>query len=260
MPTASLRFLGTGTSHGVPSIGCRCAVCRSDDPANKRLRTSAYVEVSGARLLIDASIDLRQQALRYGVERIDAILLTHAHSDHYFGLDEIRIFNHMQSGPIPCYGNRECLDRVRHVFDFVFGAPPPGGGISSLTLVEMPPRALVAEVCVEAIPLLHGPLPILGYRIGPLAYCTDCSAVPPPSFERLRGLDVLVLDCLRHRPHPTHMHLEEAVRTARAIGARRTYFVHMCHDLDHAETNAALPPGMQLARDGEVVEWEIDAG
>lgn len=256
MAQASLLFLGTGTSHGVPAIGCRCRVCRSDSPYNKRLRTSALVSVGGTRLLIDASVDLRQQALRYDIDRIDAILLTHAHSDHYFGLDEVRIYNY-EHGPIPCYGNVACIDRVRHVFDFLFRPAPPGGGISVIDLQPMPPKATIAGIPVRAIPLLHGPLPILGYRIGSLAYCTDCSSIPDSSWPVLEGLDVLVLDCLRREPHPTHMHLDLAVETATRIGARRTLFVHMSHDLDHEETNAALPSGMALAHDGQEVSWEI---
>lgn len=256
MPAASLLFLGTGTSHGVPAIACECSVCRSCDPRNQRLRSSALIKAGDVRVLIDASVDLRQQALRHRLHRIDAILLTHAHSDHIFGLDEVRIFNYLQGAAIPCYGNAPCLARVRHVFDFIFQPPQPGGGVAAIQLEEIRGLTMVAGLPIQPIPLLHGPLPVLGYRLGGMAYCTDCSEIPADSYPLLAGLDVLVLDCLRLRPHETHMHLERSVETAHRIGARRTYFVHMCHDLDHEATNASLPPGMALAYDGLEVSWD----
>lgn len=257
MPAASLLFLGTGTSHGVPTIGCDCPVCRSADPHNHRLRTSALARIGDVQFLFDAGIDFRQQALRHHIHRIDAILQTHAHSDHMFGLDEMRVFNKLQDNSVRCYGNTECLERIRHVFDFMFREQEPvGGGVSSLELIPLQQPTNIAGVEVTPIPLWHGPLPILGYRLGRLAYCTDCNKIPDTSLALLQNLDVLVLDCLRPKPHPTHFNLAQAVETARIIDAERTYFVHMCHDLEHEATNRRLPAGMQLAYDGLAIAWD----
>lgn len=275
--------MGTGTSAGIPAIGCECAVCTSADPKDNRLRTSAsfsFVDVRGlARtVLLDSGPDLRQQSLRYGLKRCDAILFTHNHVDHVFGLDEVRRFNVVQNGPIEVYAEAHTMDHLRTVYRHIFDKHKNVNDSFVATLI---PHVIGAEkhlnlfgMLVTPIRLLHGKLPILGYRIEPsdelklamlergtggaspfpLAYCTDVSGIPPESWSRLKGLRTLVLDALRHRKHPTHFTLEESVRVADQVGAGRTYFVHMAHDLGHEETNAGLPEGMSLAWDGLVLE------
>ena len=251
-----ITFLGTGTSHGVPMIGCDCATCRSEDPRDKRLRTAIYVQMDdGTGVLVDAGPDLRQQALRHNIRRVDAILFTHGHADHIYGLDETRRFTGISQGPLPCYGDEQTLSDIRKTFSYVFDpATPRGGGLPELNLrlVDGPIRVGAHEV--TPIPVLHGTRPILGLRFGSFAYLTDCSSIPEGSWPLLHNLDVVVLDALRHRPHHTHFSLSEATEAARRIAAGRTYFTHMCHDLPHAETNEALPQGMALAYDGLELE------
>ena len=266
-------FLGTGTSAGVPCIGCSCAVCTSDDPRDSRLRTSALVQWTDAdgqerAVLIDAGPDLRQQMLAAGLTRLDAILFTHNHVDHTFGLDEVRRFNAMQGGPIDVYGSAHTLEHLRRVYQHIF---EPSLNIQKSFVASLIAHEISSAEPVELfgvrftpIDLLHGRLPVLGFRIErvdglvspgwlPLAYCTDVSAIPPGSWSRLSGLGTLVLDALRPRQHPTHLTLDQAVSIAGRVGAGRTYFVHMSHDLGHAETNAALPDSMALAHDGLVL-------
>lgn len=251
-----VTFLGTGTSAGVPVIACDCATCRSDDPRDKRWRPSlALTFEDGTSVLVDASPDLRAQALRFRLARVDAILLTHAHADHVLGLDDVRIYNFRQGGEIPCYGAGRTLARVRRTFDYVFDpATPLGGGLPRLALREVAGPFSLGGATVIPVPLLHGALPVLGFRIGAFAYLTDCNAIPDVSWPLLGGLDVLVLDALRHKAHRTHFTVEQAVGAARRIGARRTFFTHMTHDLPHAATCDALPAGISLAYDGLALE------
>lgn len=259
MTAATLCFLGTGTSHGVPMIACDCAVCTSKDPRNQRLRTSVLIEAGGRFFIIDTSIDFRMQALRAKLRRVDAVLLTHSHADHIFGLDELRRFNHTQPEPIPCYAEETTMRDVRRVFAYIIDPPhQTGGGIPQVEFHELRVGEPVRSFGVEFLPLRvwHGALPITGYRVGQLGYLTDTSALPEETFRALAGVDILVLGALRHRPHPTHFTIEEAVRAAERIGARETWFVHMTHDLDHDETNARLPRGIALAYDGLRVEFE----
>ena len=250
-------FLGTGTSHGVPMIGCECAVCLSSDPRDSRTRTSVVVETAlGATILVDTSPDLRTQALTRGVRRLDAILYTHAHADHVAGLDDVRRFNVTSGHPIPVYADASTLDEIRLRFGYAFDPrTAQGGGIPDLRLWTIAGAFGIGGQHIEPIPILHGQRPILGFRFGAFAYLTDCSGVPPSSIALLRGLDVLVLDALRRRPHPTHFSVDQAVEMAQAIGAGRTYFTHIAHDLGHLETCARLPPTMSLAYDG--LELEI---
>ena len=263
-------FLGTGTSAGVPCIGCSCAVCTSDDPRDRRLRTSGLVQWTDAdgqerAVLIDAGPDLRQQMLSVGLTRLDAILFTHNHVDHTFGLDEVRRFNAIQGGPIDVYGSAHTLGHLRRVYQHIF---EPNLNIQKSFVASLIAHEIssaepvdVFGVRFKPIDLLHGRLPVLGFRIErldgqaspgwlPLAYCTDVSAIPPASWADLSGLGTLVLDALRPRHHPTHFTLDQAVAVAERVGAERTYFIHMSHDLAHAETNAALPETMELACDG----------
>jgi phosphoribosyl 1,2-cyclic phosphate phosphodiesterase len=245
-------FLGTGTSHGVPMIGCDCAVCRSTDSRDARMRTSILVEgADGTTLLVDTPPDLRTQALTHGLRRIDAILYTHSHADHIAGLDDVRRFNAINRGPMPIYGDPATVREIRLRFGYAFDpASATGGGLPDLRLWTIGGPFCVRQLEVTPVPILHGRRPILGFRFGGFAYLTDCSEIPPASRALLTGLDVLVLDALRRRPHPTHFSLGEAVAVAAEIGARQTYFTHIAHDLGHAETCAGLPPAMTLAYDG----------
>lgn len=250
-----ITFLGTGTSHGVPMIGCRCRVCSSDDPRDKRSRPSVWIQAAGElSLLIDTSPDLRSQALTFGIDRVDAILYTHSHADHVLGFDEVRRFNALQRGPIQGYGDQATLDDLRRMFPYAFEDPPPmGGGVPQLeTHVINGPFHVGSVECIP-VPIKHGAREILGFRVEGFAYLTDCSEIPSQSWPLLRDVEVLVLSALRHRPHPTHMTLAAAIETAERVAARRTLFTHMCHDLGHAETSATLPAGMELAYDGLVL-------
>ncbi len=240
-------------------IGCTCDTCRSSDPHDQRLRPSIYVAVArGPSILVDTSTDLRQQALTHGLTRVDAILFTHSHADHVMGLDEVRRFNMLQRASIPAYADKRTAEDLRRTFDYVFNPPgEPGGGIPQIDLREISGAFDVDQVRIVPVPILHGSRPILGFRVGSFAYLTDCSAIPDASLPMLEGLEVLVLDALRHRPHPTHFSVSEAVQVAHRIGARQTYFTHICHDLPHEATNRALPSGVALSYDGLTVDIEI---
>jgi phosphoribosyl 1,2-cyclic phosphate phosphodiesterase len=251
-----ITFLGTGTSHGVPMIACDCETCRSEDPRDRRSRPSVYIQsADGTALLVDAGPDLRAQALAHDIRRVDAIFFTHAHADHIVGLDDVRRFNAIQQQVIPCFGDAPTVRDVSRMFSYVFdAATPKGGGIPRLELFTVVGPFCVGGMEIQPVPLLHGAKPILGLRAGGLAYLTDCSRIPDESWPLLEDLDVLVLDALRDRPHPTHFTLEAAVQAATRIGARRTCFTHMAHDLRHEPTCTRLPPGMELAYDGLIVE------
>ncbi len=256
MPSARVTFLGTGTSHGVPMIGCRCAVCRSGDPHDRRSRPSIHIAVQdGPAILVDTATDLRAQALANDITRVDAVLFTHAHADHVMGLDEVRRFNVLSGRRIPMYADARTGAELRRIFAYAFDPPAfQGGGIPEVSLQPIDGPLTVQGLDIVPVPVMHGPTPVLGFRVGRFAYLTDCNAIPEPSFPLLEGLDVLVLDALRHKPHPTHFSLSEAVATATRIGARQTFFTHICHDLSHAATNATLPAGMALAFDGQTID------
>ena len=272
-----VTFLGTGTSTGVPVVGCDCPTCRSDDPRDRRFRPSVHLELAdGTRVVVDTTPDFRSQALARGLTGVDVILFTHEHADHVMGLDDVRPFSFRHAGawrashrgpgggppfdfrpgpPIPCLGDERTLAALRRIYSYVWDpATPRGGGLPQLRLVEVTGRFSLGRSRAAPVPLLHGTRPILGYRVDDFAYLTDCSTIPAASWPLLEGLSVLVLGALRHRPHPTHLSLSEAVETAGRIGAGRTYFTHMSHDLPHAATCAALPPGVTLAHDGLVVD------
>jgi phosphoribosyl 1,2-cyclic phosphate phosphodiesterase len=249
-------FLGTGTSYGVPMVACDCAVCRSDDPRNRRTRASVLLREGGATLLIDASPDLRQQMLRHAIRRLDAVLLTHSHADHVLGLDDVRAFSGRQNAPIPVYANAETLQVVRRNFEYAFREPdgPTGWDVPRLRSFEMDGGAEICGVAVTAVPILHGRRAILGYRVGGLAYLTDCSAVPDESFRLLAALDTLVVGAVRLAPHPAHFNLSGALALVERLKPRRAYFTHISHRLDHATVEAGLPPNVRLAWDGLEVE------
>lgn len=253
-----LVFLGTGTSHGIPMIGCDCAVCRSPDPRDKRSRPSVLVQWDDFNVLIDTTPELRLQCLANGITHVEAVLFTHHHADHVAGLDDLRRFNWIQRTALPCYGMAITLDRLQRMFSYAF--------VEDDTYPSAKPELSLHEVSgpfelggreVIPIPLLHGRMPVLGFRFGPLAYCTDCNFIPDDSMRLLEGLEVLVLDALRRRAHPTHFNLEQAVECAHRIAAKRTYFTHIAHELAHQATNDELPAGMQLAYDGLVLTLDM---
>ena len=248
-------FLGTGTSHGIPMIGCDCPVCTSDDPKDKRMRPSIIVRFGGRSVLIDTSPELRLQCIANGINSIDAVLFTHAHADHVTGMDDLRRFNWLCQSTVQGYGTADTVSAIRRMFAYIFTDDPdyPSHKPSlDLHTIDNAPWDLLGYTIVP-VPLMHGSLPVMGFRFGGVAYCTDCSFIPESSMERLRGLDVLILDALRKRPHPTHFNLEQAMEMARRIGARQTLFTHIAHELAHAETTATLPDGMALAYDGQTI-------
>lgn len=255
-PHMEVTLLGTGTSTGVPVIGCTCAVCQSADPHDRRTRCACYVRVGDIGLVIDTGPDFRAQALREGLRRVDAVLYTHHHFDHVVGLDDLRPFLFENRRHIPCYAPPETAAVLRRMFSYVFvdGTYP---GVPRLTLHEVDAPFDVASryvagdtVQVTPVEVYHGAMRMVGYRIGRFAYLTDTNNIPEASFDALHDLDVLVLDALRHEPHRTHYTIAEATAIARRIGARQTYFIHMTHSIPHAATDAALPPGINLGYDG----------
>jgi phosphoribosyl 1,2-cyclic phosphate phosphodiesterase len=252
-----VTVLGSGTSHGVPMIGCTCDTCRSSDPRDRRLRPSIHLALeSGASILVDTSTDLRQQALAHGLARVDAILFTHSHADHIMGLDEVRRFNMMQRAAIPAYADERTTADIKRSFHYIFDPPKePGGGVPQIELRPIDGPFTVHDLHVQPVALLHGARPILGFRFGTFAYLTDCNAIPDGSWPLLDGLDVLVLDALRHRAHPTHFTVAQAIEVAARLAPRQTYLTHICHDLPHEATNRALPAGVELAYDG--LQFEV---
>jgi len=252
-----ITVLGSGTSTGVPTILCPCAVCSSTDPRDQRLRPSILVQFGGHAVLIDTTPDFRAQALRAKIQRIDAILYTHSHADHILGLDDVRPFNFRQKQAIPLYGTESTLEAIQRIFGYAFAEPPAGTSIPKLNLhcIDTRPFDLFG-LEFTPIPILHGKAPILGFRFGAAAYLTDHSDIPESSMELLRGLDVLFLDALRHKPHPTHSTVERSLQTVAELKPKRAFFTHMCHDLPHAETNATLPDNVRLAYDGLEIDVE----
>jgi phosphoribosyl 1,2-cyclic phosphate phosphodiesterase len=253
-----LTFLGTGTSFGVPQVGCGCDVCRSADPRDRRSRSAALLEANGSVLLIDTPPELRLQLIAGGVTHVDAVLYTHEHADHTSGIDDLRIFSVRQRRALPIYGPPETLDRLRASFGYIFDDVRPYEGTSkpNLALHPIAPDQEVEIAGVRVLPLAfrHGHLRVYGYRIGGLAYVTDVKAIEQPERSRLLELDTLVLNALWWRPHPTHLSIGEAVATAQSLGARRTYLTHLTHETGHAALAAQLPAGVYPAYDGLVVE------
>ncbi len=247
-------ILGCGTSTGVPVIGCHCQTCSSSSPRNKRTRSSILIQENGRNVLIDTSTDLRAQALASGIERIDAVLFTHPHADHIHGIDDLRAFNTSQRGPIPCYGSDTTIGRIRVMFDYIFREDSRDGWKPNLTTTVVDGPFSIFGMVIAPIEVSHGSATIFGYRVGKLAYLTDCSGIPPESIERLKGVELLILGALRHKPHPTHFSIEQAVQASRMIGPKRTILTHLGHNLDYEKDNSLLPEGIELAYDGLTVE------
>jgi phosphoribosyl 1,2-cyclic phosphate phosphodiesterase len=249
-----VTILGSATSTGVPIIGCDCPVCTSANPRNKRTRCSVFVEVKGSNILIDTSTDLRCQALRHGIKRLDAVLYTHSHADHTHGIDELRVYNFVNKSPIRCYGNPQTIDNIKNNFRYIFDGVESAGGKPMLTLTEVSEVFRLGGVGITPIDVYHADWTILGYRIGGMAYLTDCSGIPDRSWERLRGLDVLIISALRYKPHPAHLNVEQAVEVARKLKPGLTVFTHMGHELDYDTLSRELPASIVPAYDGMELE------
>ena len=260
MSLMKITILGSGTSCGIPMIGCECEVCRSNNPKNKRLRSAAYVQTAEGAFLIDVGPDFRQQALKHDIKRVDALFITHAHADHIAGLDDLRIFNFIQGGSIKIFGLPHILKEIRERFDYCFNPPQIGGGVPQLELIPVEESFTLNGTNITPIPVMHGRLPITGWRFDDFSYVTDASVIPKESMKKLEGTQVLVLNALRHNPHSTHISLSEAVEYARKIKPEMTYFTHISHQLEHWSTNRALPPNARLAYDGMVIDIKKEGG
>ena len=246
-------ILGSGTSHGVPVPGCDCAVCRSANPKNRRFRASILLRYNEKNVLVDTATDFRSQALANDVRTIDAVLFTHGHADHIYGLDDLRAYSQRQ-GRIRCFANEQTVAILRKSFEYIFIGRNEGGGIPEIELnVVTGPFDLFGRT-IRPIEILHGKRTILGFRVGHTAYLTDCSGISPQSMALLSGVKLLVITGLRWEPHATHFSIGQALEIAKVVRPERTLFTHICHRLEHEATNAALPPGAELAYDGMVIE------
>ena len=251
-----LTFLGTGTSTGVPSIGCDCETCLSNDPRDKRLRVSVLIEHAGKTLLVDTSSDFRQQALRAGIGYLDAVLITHCHVDHVFGLDDIRPLN-FKYGAMPIYANDIAWVDLRRIFQYIFNPTHFGGGLPQLiphTVYHNAPFCVGSDLTVTPLEVIHGRLPVVAYRFNDFAYATDLKTIPPETMDGLRDLDVLVLDCVRIKPHSTHLCLEEALEVIEDLKPNRAFLTHLNHDILYQRDSVLLPDNVKFAFDGLVVE------
>lgn len=254
-PSAKITVLGSGTSVGVPTIGCHCSVCTSDDPRDKRLRPSILITYDRHNILIDTTPDFRTQALRARMDHLDAVLFTHAHADHIMGLDDVRPFNYRRRTQIPIFAAENTMTAIRRCFQYVFDGVKKESNIPQLEarLIDGSPFNLFGLEFLP-IPILHGRDTIYGFRFGDAAYLTDHSEIPESSMDKLRNLDVLFLDALRYKPHPTHSTVDRSVRTVEQLSPRRAYFTHICHDLEHERAESLLPPHIRLAYDGLEIE------
>jgi phosphoribosyl 1,2-cyclic phosphate phosphodiesterase len=250
-----VRVLGCGTSTGVPVIGCQCDICRSTDPRNKRTRSSVLIETRDNNILIDTSTDLRQQALANDIKHIDAVLFTHPHADHVHGIDELRTFNMIQGEKaIPCYGDNATIERIRSMFSYIFSENRHGGWRPNLGLSVIDAPLRIDNINITPLEISHGNTTILGFRVENIAYLTDCSGIPESSLKNLRGLDLLILGALRHKPHPSHFTIQEAIDTAKRIAPKRTILTHLSHGIDYVKDSAPLPDNVELGYDGMEIE------
>jgi phosphoribosyl 1,2-cyclic phosphate phosphodiesterase len=250
-----LTFLGTGTSTGVPSIACSCETCLSDDPRDKRLRVSVLIEHGSQVVLVDTSSDFRQQALRYGLKHLDAVLITHCHADHIFGLDDIRPLN-FRYGALGLYANEKAWHDIRRIFKYIFEPSHFGGGLPQViphTVIPGAPFCLPDSLEITPLEVIHGRLPVMAYRFNDFAYATDLSEIPAATMAELRDLDVLVLDCLRFKEHPTHLWVDKALQYIDELKPKRAFLTHIAHDIKHERDSKRLPSGVSWAYDGLVV-------
>jgi phosphoribosyl 1,2-cyclic phosphate phosphodiesterase len=249
-PPLKITVLGSGTSVGVPTIGCHCAVCTSTDPRDNRLRPSILISYEDRNVLVDTTPDFRTQALRAHVDRLHAVLYTHAHADHMMGFDDVRPFNFRQSGNLPVYAAPDTMASLRRCFPYVFDGLERNTNVPHVDarLIDGPFDLFGLEFV--PIPILHGPQTVLGFRFGNAAYLTDHSEIPDSSMKLLRGLEVIFLDALRYKPHPTHSTVERSIKTVETLGVRRAFFTHICHELGHERAESMLPPHIRLAYDG----------
>ncbi|HLK66851.1 MAG TPA: MBL fold metallo-hydrolase [Bryobacteraceae bacterium] len=245
-----ITVLGSGTSVGVPTIGCHCSVCSSTDPRDSRLRPSILVSYDGRNVLIDTTPDFRTQALRARIDRLDAVVFTHAHADHIMGLDDVRPFNFRQKGQIPIFAAAETMASIHRCFQYIFDGVKKESNTPQLDARLIDGSFDLFGLEFRPIPILHGRQTILGFRFGSAAYLTDHNDIPESSMEQLRGLDVLFLDALRYKPHPTHSTVDRSVKTVEILAPRRAFFTHICHDLGHERAESLLPPNIRLAYDG----------
>jgi phosphoribosyl 1,2-cyclic phosphate phosphodiesterase len=254
---AVLTVLGSGTSMGVPTIGCTCRVCTSTDPHDRRTRPSIMLEYAERCVLVDTTPDFREQALRERIARVDAVLYTHAHADHVLGLDDIRPLSFKHESKIPLYARPDTARAVQQIFSYIFDPHYKYGSIARVEMNMIEGDLDLFGARIEPVTVIHGKAEICGFRFGSAAYLTDLSEIPSASMERLRDLDILFLDALRHRPHPTHSTVENSLRLVEELQPRRAFFTHISHDLPHQETNRTLPDHVRLAHDGLRLEFDI---
>jgi phosphoribosyl 1,2-cyclic phosphate phosphodiesterase len=255
---ATLTVLGSGTSMGVPTLGCDCVVCRSRDPHDRRTRPSVMIQYADKTVLIDTSPDFYAQAIREGITQVDAVLYTHTHADHILGIDDLRplSFRH-KPDKLPLYARPDAAAFLRRMFSYIFDADYKYGSLPQLELRPMDGPVELFGARFEPVRLIHGEAEIYGFRFGSAAYLTDHSEIPEASFHQLEGLDILFLDALRRKPHPTHSTVDNSLRMVERMKPKRALFTHICHDLAHEATNASLPPHVRLAYDGMKLEFEI---
>ncbi|HXZ14024.1 MAG TPA: MBL fold metallo-hydrolase [Candidatus Sulfotelmatobacter sp.] len=257
MASIQLTVLGSGTSMGVPTLGCHCAVCNSADPLDKRTRPSVLLSYDSRQVVIDTTPDFRAQAMRHGLDRLDAVLFTHGHADHILGLDDIRPYNLKQRSAIPIYASAETLRILQRTFAYIFEDPIPGSTIPGVDLHTINGPFNLFGVQFTPIPAMHGPTGVLGFRFGNVAYLTDFSSVPDSSKALLRGLDHFILDALRDVPHPMHSTVRQSLALVEELKPAHAWFTHICHDLGHAQTNARFPAHVRLAYDGLTLEAKL---
>ncbi len=256
MIALKIRFLGTGTSHGVPVLGCTCKTCKSSDQRNTRYRSAVYIEKDDKSFLIDTPQELRLQLLEYGIIKMNAVLYTHPHADHILGFDDLRSINKISGESVNCYGNDFTINEIRRVFQYVFTPVQIGGGLPQVTLNVIRDPFNIAGVDIIPLPVKHGKLDILGYRIDDFAYITDCSYIPEDTMKLLQGVKYLVLGALRYRKHTTHMTIDEALTIIKKLKPMQAYLTHLSHEIEYNTTQEILPSGIYLAYDGLKLELE----